>query len=166
MACAPPPGLACAERACPSLGWQGLGKTLQTIAVVAHMAHARKLAGAALVVCPLSVFSTWCAELKRWAPSLRVVKLHSSDPAERERLRGRVLEEVGGYDVVVTTYEMLKSAAMRPVLVQKLHWRLLVLDEGHVLKNAETEISQTVRQRPPRRTPSLRCCQPPSSPQP
>ena len=121
MACAPPPGLACAERACPSLGWQGLGKTLQTIAVVAHMAHARKLAGAALVVCPLSVFSTWCAELKRWAPSLHVVKLHSSDPAERERLRGRVLEEVGGYDVVVTTYEMLKSAAMRPVLVQKLH---------------------------------------------
>ena len=43
-----------------------------------------------------------------------------------------VLEEVGGYDVVVTTYEMLKSAAMRPVLVQKLHWRLLVLDEVRV----------------------------------
>ena len=138
------------------------------------------------------MFSTWCAELKRWAPSLRVVKLHSSDPTERERLRSRVLEEVGSYDVVVTTYEMVKSAAMRPVLVQKLHWRLvrhtaltlaltlstrararararahtqtlrtqtlhacihahactrtqLVLDEGHVLKNAETEISQTVR---------------------
>ena len=26
-----------------------------------------------------------------------------------------------------------------------MHWRLLVLDEGHVLKNAESEISQVVR---------------------
>ena len=34
---------------------------------------------------------------------------------------------------------------MRPALVQKVHWRLLVLDEGHVLKNQETEISQTIR---------------------
>ena len=40
--------------------------------------------------------------------------------AERERLRGLVLHGVGGYgvdgyDVVVTTYEMLKSVAMRAV---------------------------------------------------
>ena len=40
--------------------------------------------------------------------------------AERERLRGLVLHGVGGYgvdgyDVDVTTYEMLKSVAMRAV---------------------------------------------------
>ena len=109
------------------------------------MAHARKLAGAALVVCPLSVFSTWCAELKRWAPSLRVVKLHSSDPAERERLRGRVLEEVGGYDVVVTTYEMAKSPAVQTQLASRSWWRYLVIDEGHVIKNDASQISQAVR---------------------
>ena len=138
----------CCERhgLSPILGDEmGLGKTLQTISVIAHMAHARKLPGAALVVCPLSVLSTWCAELKRWAPSLRAIKLHSSDPAERERLRTRLFEEVGSYDVVVTTYEMVKSPALRSIIVQKVHWRLLVLDEGHVLKNHETEISQTVR---------------------
>ena len=91
------------------------------------------------------MLSTWCAELARWAPSLKAVKLHSSDPDERERLRGLVLDGIGEYDVVVTTYEMVKSASMRQCLVQKVHWRLLVLDEGHVLKNTETEISQTVR---------------------
>ena len=26
-----------------------------------------------------------------------------------------------------------------------MHWRLVVLDEGHLIKNADTEISQTVR---------------------
>ena len=130
----------------PILGDEmGLGKTLQTISVIAHMARARKLPGAALVVCPLSVLSTWCAELKRWAPSLRAIKLHSSDTTERERLRSRLIEEVGEYDVVVTTYEMVKSPALQGVLVQKVHWRLVVLDEGHVLKNSETEISKTVR---------------------
>ena len=40
---------------------------------------------------------------------------------------------------------MLKAPSLRSTLVQKLYWRLLVLDEGHVLKNVETEISQTVR---------------------
>ena len=40
---------------------------------------------------------------------------------------------------------MLKAPSLRSTLVQKLYWRLLVLDEGHVLKNVQTEISQTVR---------------------
>ena len=53
---------------------------------VALAEHTRKLRGAALVVCPLSVLSTWCTELKRWAPSLETVKLHSSDPDEREHV--------------------------------------------------------------------------------
>ena len=75
------------------------------------------------------VLSTWCGELERWCPSLRVIKLHSSDTHERERLKARVSEEVGSYDVVVTTYEMAKSPVLRSVLVQKIYWRLLVLDE-------------------------------------
>ncbi|EOD41894.1 hypothetical protein EMIHUDRAFT_60956 [Emiliania huxleyi CCMP1516] len=117
----------------PILGDEmGLGKTLQTIAVIAHLKFGLKQPGASLVVCPLSVLSTWCAELKRWCPSLRTIKLHSSDVAERERLKTQIGETIGEYDVVVTTYEMV-------------HWRLLVLDEGHVLKNVETEIAQTVR---------------------
>ena len=50
----------------PILGDEmGLGKTLQTIALLAHLKFDLKLAGAALVVCPLSVLSTWCAEVKR-----------------------------------------------------------------------------------------------------
>ena len=79
--------------------------------------------------------------MARWRPA----ELHSSDDAERERLKERVLGDVESYDVVVTTYEMAKSAALRAPLVQKVHWRLLVLDEGHVIKNVATDISQTVR---------------------
>lgn len=130
----------------PILGDEmGLGKTLQTISLIAHLKDTLKQEGASLVVCPLSVLSTWCAEFKRWCPSLRVIKLHSSDVGERERLKAQVLNGIGSYDVVVTTYEMVKAPALRGILVQQIYWRLLVLDEGHVLKNIETEISQTVR---------------------
>ncbi|KAH8084456.1 helicase [Aureococcus anophagefferens] len=111
----------------------GLGKTLQTIAYLAWLKFEKKLDGAALVLCPLSVLSTWMAECARWCPGLRVMKLHSSDPGERERLRRKILEGVGTYDVVVTTYEMAKAPSLRSALVQKVTWRCLVLDEGHVV---------------------------------
>ena len=34
---------------------------------------------------------------------------------------------------------------MRTNLVQRVWWRVVVLDEGHIIKNAETQISQVVR---------------------
>ena len=95
-------------------------------------------------------------ELKRWCPALRVLKMHSSDGAERERLVKLVVGDVGGkvgeqigrvgeHDVVVTTYDMCKAPGLHGALVQKIFWRLVVLDEGHLIKNSETAISQTVR---------------------
>ena len=80
----------------------GLGKTLQTIAFLAWLKHERGVRGPHLVIAPLSVLSSWMSEFKRFCPDLRVVKLHSSDPAERERLKdtlkraGSEGSEVGG----------------------------------------------------------------------
>ena len=67
----------------------GLGKTLQTISFLAHL-HGRGIPGPSLVVCPLSVISSWMAEFKRWCPQLRIVRIHSSDAAERARIRQEV----------------------------------------------------------------------------
>ena len=48
----------------------GLGKTLQTIAFLAHLKFAKGEGGPHLVVCPLSVLSSWMSELKVGAPAL------------------------------------------------------------------------------------------------
>ena len=56
----------------------------------------------------MSVLSAWCNEFANWAPSLRVVKLHSVDKNERKRRARALITDIGSYDVVVTTYEMLK----------------------------------------------------------
>lgn len=121
------------------------GKTLQTIAFLAHLKFDLGVCGPHLVLCPLSVLSSWLTEFKRFCPALRVVKLHSSDMHERERLKARILNDANLFDVVVTTYEMAKSPNMQAVLAHRRWWRYLVIDEGHVIKNEHSQISQAVR---------------------
>ena len=123
----------------------GLGKTLQTIAFLAHLKFDKGIGGPHLVICPLSVLSSWMTELKRFCPSLNAIKLHSSDPEERKRLVGALNAGTHDFDVVVTTYEMAKSPNVHNQLAARSWWRYLVVDEGHVLKNESSLISQAVR---------------------
>ena len=125
----------------------GLGKTLQTIAFLSYLKFERGVNGPHLVIAPLSVLSSWLTEFSKFCPAMRVVKLHSSDGNERERLKSELLNKAGSdaFDVVVTTYEMAKSPNMKNVLKSRTHWRYVVLDEGHVIKNEESQISQAVR---------------------
>jgi hypothetical protein len=125
----------------------GLGKTLQTIAFLAHLKFVRGITGPHLVVVPLSVLSNWKNEFRRFCPALNVVRLHSADMSERERLKKEVLgtDAVLDIDVVLTTYEMVKSENMRVILQQRIYWRYLVLDEGHMIKNEASQISLAVR---------------------
>lgn len=123
----------------------GLGKTLQSISFLACIKEMRNAKGPHLVVCPLSVLSSWMDELQKWAPSFRVVRLHSGDETERARLRKEVVPNTESYDVAVTTYEMACNPAFNVTLTQKVMWRCLVLDEGHRVKNEETAAHQVLK---------------------
>lgn len=71
----------------------GLGKTLQTIAFLSYLQFERGVHGPSLVVVPLSVMSSWMLEFKKWAPQLRVVRLHTNDVNERRRYRQEVSQK-------------------------------------------------------------------------
>lgn len=79
------------------------------------------------------------------APTLKVLRLHASNVAEQAAQRQEMAENAAGkYDVIVTTYEMVKV----PVLMHmfnRLHFRYVVLDEGHKIKSGITQIAQAVR---------------------
>ena len=69
----------------------GLGKTLQTLSLFQHLKETGKLSTKdelrpCLVVCPLSVLSSWMAESRRWTPGLKVLRFHGS-VHERDRLK-------------------------------------------------------------------------------
>ena len=116
----------------------GLGKTLQSISFLACLKELRGVRGPHLVICPLSVLSSWMDELQKWCPDFRVVRLHSTDEAERQRLRKEVVLNVADYDIAVTTYEMACNPTFNLTLSQKVYWRTMILDEGHKVKNEET----------------------------
>ena len=87
---------------------------------------------------------SWCRELQQWAPSLKFLRLHSSSSEEREAQKQSFQEKATEYDVVITTYEMAKAQGLRS-LWTRMHFNLLILDEGHKIKDATNQISQAVR---------------------
>ena len=114
----------------------GLGKTLQVIALMLAAKEAGNTVPS-LVVCPTSVVLGWEREIARFAPALRVLCV-IGDAAER-RLR---LEQVSGYDVIVTSYDMLKRdvEAYTP-----LTFRYHILDEAQYIKNSSTQNARAVK---------------------
>ncbi|KAJ7757542.1 P-loop containing nucleoside triphosphate hydrolase protein [Mycena metata] len=116
----------------------GLGKTLQTLSLFAHIKETAKSHQPHLIVCPLSVLSSWEAECRRWLPSMHLVRFHGT-PGERERVKG-LMRENHDIDIVLTTYEMLATGDLS--WLKTRHFDCVVLDEGHRIKNSEAEVAK------------------------
>ncbi|KAF9067977.1 SNF2 family N-terminal domain-containing protein [Rhodocollybia butyracea] len=118
----------------------GLGKTLQTLSLFAYIAerHEGHL-DPHLIVCPLSVLSSWEAEAARWFPSGKVARFHGS-ANERLRLRNTLRE--GKFDILITTYDVY---AVEDSWFKSRRWTYCVLDEGHKIKNSDSQISRKLQ---------------------
>ena len=113
----------------------GLGKTLQVIAFL--LAHRDAAAPPALVVAPTSLMYNWMDEIQRFAPELRAAAIAGSK-AEREA----ALAEDAGFDVIVTTYNMLKRDI---ALYEQQTFRYCFLDEAQHIKNPGTQNAKAVK---------------------
>mmetsp|Transcript_23294 Transcript_23294/g.50926 ORF Transcript_23294/g.50926 Transcript_23294/m.50926 type:complete len:962 (-) Transcript_23294:66-2951(-) len=122
----------------------GLGKTLQTISLLCHLKETEGITGPSLIICPLSVLSSWSNEMTKWAPSMRFLRLHASNAEEQLRQKQDLALHCTEYDVILTTYEMAKVPGLVSFF-QRTRFHYLVLDEGHKIKGHETIISKTVR---------------------
>ncbi|KAG2733797.1 hypothetical protein G9P44_003322 [Scheffersomyces stipitis] len=153
----------------------GLGKTIQVISFVAGLHYSGLLDKPVLVVVPATVLNQWVNEFHRWWPPLRCIILHSigsgmgksavrseekleeflenSDPTQsKNSLRGinsqinakeivdRVMEK--GH-VLVTTYVGLRIYSKH---ILPREWGYVVLDEGHKIRNPDSDISLTCKQ--------------------
>jgi len=84
---------------------QGLGKTLQTISLLAYLYEYRGIRGPHLVIVPKSTLHNWMSEFRRFCPTIRTVKFHGNAEA-REALKAGAAAP-GKFDVVITSYEMV-----------------------------------------------------------
>ncbi|KAI6782191.1 helicase-like protein [Emericellopsis cladophorae] len=126
----------------------GLGKTLQTLCIVAsdHHERAERFAKtqapdsrrlASLIVCPPTLSGHWQQEIKTYAPFLSVTAYVGS-PTERKSMR----DQLGQTDIVITSYDVCRNEV--DVLAEH-NWNYIILDEGHLIKNAKAKISQAVK---------------------
>lgn len=113
----------------------GLGKTLQTIAHLLIEKREGRADLPSLVVAPTSVTRNWMAELKKFAPELRVLLLHGAE-------RKAAFKKIGKHDVVVTSYPLL---ARDIEALQKMPWHLAVMDEAQNIKNAKSQAARCAR---------------------
>lgn len=111
----------------------GLGKTVQIIALLLSRASE----GPSLVVAPASVCGNWRAELKRFAPSLRVLMGWEFDADEK-----RPFSSLGADDVIVTSYGL---AVSRKSAFASREWNGLVLDEAQAIKNDVSKRAHAVK---------------------
>ncbi|XP_066105619.1 probable global transcription activator SNF2L1 isoform X2 [Saccopteryx bilineata] len=119
----------------------GLGKTLQTIALLGYLKHYRNIPGPHMVLVPKSTLHNWMNEFKRWVPSLRVICFLGDKDVRAAFIRDEMMP--GEWDVCVTSYEMVIKEKS---VFKKFHWRYLVIDEAHRIKNEKSKLSEIVRE--------------------
>lgn len=126
----------------------GLGKTLQSICILASKHHERaqryretQLPDAvhlpSLIVCPPTLTGHWYYEILKYVDSLKPV-LYTGNSRERTKLIPRLQQ----YDVVITSYEVVRNDITN---LEHLNWLYCILDEGHVIKNAKTKLTKAVK---------------------
>ncbi|MYH69986.1 MAG: DEAD/DEAH box helicase, partial [Gammaproteobacteria bacterium] len=111
----------------------GLGKTVQTLALLLQRAPD----GPALVVAPTSVVANWMDEARRFAPTLEVIPYTGAAAA-----RAQLLDTLGPFNVVVTSYGVLHADATR---LAEVAWHSAVLDEAQAIRNPATKRARAAR---------------------
>jgi TATA-binding protein-associated factor len=126
----------------------GLGKTLQSICILSskHFERDQKYAATrspdsvhlpSLIICPPTLTGHWYYEILKYSDNLRPV-LYAGNARERTRLQ----QQFQRYDVVVTSYEVVRNDIAS---LESMSWLYCILDEGHVIKNAKTKLTKSVK---------------------
>lgn len=119
----------------------GLGKTIQIIGLLATLVQ-DWTCFPFLIVVPNSTCPNWRREIKRWAPSLRVVAFYGSkesrDPAYRHEMFPENSKDLRCH-VVVTSYDAAADDGCRKFF-RSVQWQGLIVDEGQRLKSEKTQL--------------------------
>ncbi|KAJ3071028.1 DNA-dependent ATPase protein rad54 [Podochytrium sp. JEL0797] len=125
----------------------GLGKTLQCITILWTLLRQSPEPGKptiekAIIVCPSSLVKNWSNELKKWLGPHRINSLACDNKGGREQ-SSRDLEQFVAakgrgvtQPVLIISYESLRGYSE---LLSRTEIGLLMCDEGHRLKNADSQ---------------------------
>lgn len=118
----------------------GLGKTIQTIALLCYLMEKKNNEGPFLIVVPLTTITNWSIEFDKWAPHISKI-LYKGNPGKRHHLASSLKNEK--LNVVITTYDYILRDKN---VLAKVPWQYIIVDEGHRMKNSRSKFSLTLGQ--------------------
>lgn len=112
----------------------GLGKTIQVITTILKFKEEGYLdKEKVIVVAPTGLLTNWLAELQKFAPTLDAEIYHGPN---------RNLEKTSNYDVLITSYGIMRSDAD---ILKKKKWYIMIIDEAQNIKNTNTAQTKAVK---------------------
>lgn len=117
----------------------GLGKTVQCLALTTLKASEAKAKKPFLVLAPTSVVNVWVQEAKKFAPSLKVLKVSGTAKKRKQQLRA----QMPGVDVVIASYAVLRLDAEEFMAEE---FAGVIFDEAQFLKNHTTKVHQVAKE--------------------
>jgi SNF2 family DNA or RNA helicase len=116
----------------------GLGKTVQVATLLKGLFDASQIKKV-LIVVPATMKVYWETELKKWCCGIdNIMQFDDKKKANREQ-QMKLLRRKGG--VLVTSYGMVTTEKLN---LSDLRFDVLVVDEGHRVKNINTELRKNV----------------------
>src|ERR1700733_15132486 len=120
-----------------------LGKTVQTIALIALLREQEGYLGPHLIVAPLSTLSNWIAEFRKWIPSIPVILYHGDPTTRKQIMNNQITRHIQNgrptvkFPVVCTSYEIILRDRAQ---LSKINWEFIIIDEGHRMKNFDSKL--------------------------
>lgn len=115
----------------------GLGKTLQSLAVVAANTKSF-VAERTLIICPVSLLEQWCTAAKKMFPSAKIRICHGETS-----FKTKAEIETSGCFIVLASYNKVfdteKGVYLRTVL-HTVAWTRVICDEIHKIKNKNSKL--------------------------
>lgn len=117
----------------------GLGKSLQLLTFLYAHTHQESTEnpGPSLLICPASLVYNWQGEVEKFVPQLKTLLITGTAAERRKKL-----ETCRDYDLLVTSYDLLKRDVEA---YEDLDFYCQILDEAQNIKNHTTKAAKAVK---------------------
>lgn len=123
----------------------GLGKTIQIIAFLAALSKTNtgkwNGLGPSIIVAPATVIYQWVSHFHYWCPHLRIAVLHHT--GSHVGNHNKLIRDIHmSHGILLITYAGVVKYN-KDLMAKK--WHYLILDEGHKIRNPDTQVSMLVK---------------------